>query len=238
MKKFLYITMALSIGLLLIFDARPTTLSAQEVKIACESDVIVQADDWLSKIAEKFFGNVLAFPAIVEATNAKAAEDETYSNIKNPDIIEVGWKLCIPSSTSAQVTLTKLGTVTANGGINEEIAPTPKLVDYNQTEFIWEWEGMDIVENVDWYFDIKIYDTVNAPMPYDTLVANPDETSYLNGKWYSDLKTNFHGCSYWAVQIAKRENGSFVGHISPESDRSRVGQCEGGGSTFSSPINR
>jgi nucleoid-associated protein YgaU len=40
--------------------------------MACQADYVVQADDWLSKIAEKFYGNVLAFPAIVEATNAQA----------------------------------------------------------------------------------------------------------------------------------------------------------------------
>lgn len=57
----------------------------------------VQADDWLSKIAEKEYGNVLAYPAIVEATNAKAAEDDSFAVIDNPDVIEVGQKLWIPA---------------------------------------------------------------------------------------------------------------------------------------------
>ena len=33
----------------------------------------VQVDDWLSTIAEKGYGDSLAYPAIVAATNAKAA---------------------------------------------------------------------------------------------------------------------------------------------------------------------
>ncbi|MEM7347228.1 MAG: LysM peptidoglycan-binding domain-containing protein, partial [Chloroflexota bacterium] len=57
---------------------------------------IVQADDWLSKISDKFLGDVLAFDQIVEATNGKAAEDDSYILISDPDVIEVGQKIWIP----------------------------------------------------------------------------------------------------------------------------------------------
>jgi len=59
-------------------------------------EYVVQADDWLSKIAEKFYGDILAYPTIVEATNTKAAEDDSFTMIDNPDVIEVGQKLWIP----------------------------------------------------------------------------------------------------------------------------------------------
>lgn len=43
---------------------------------ASEGDVsVVQAEDWLSKIAQKYYSNILAYPAIVAATNAKASSD-------------------------------------------------------------------------------------------------------------------------------------------------------------------
>ncbi len=71
----------------------------------CETDVIVQADDWLSKIAEKSFGNALAYQAIADATNAKAVTDSSYTTIRNADLIEPGWKLCIPSTTEAEASL-------------------------------------------------------------------------------------------------------------------------------------
>jgi len=64
-------------------------------------DYTVQADDWLSKLAEKFYGDPLAFPAIVEATNARAATDDSYVVIDNPDIIEVGQKLFVPTAQQA-----------------------------------------------------------------------------------------------------------------------------------------
>ncbi|MCL4302280.1 MAG: hypothetical protein KJ077_41715 [Anaerolineae bacterium] len=76
-----------------------------QTEVACESDVVVQADDWLSKIAEKFYGNALAFQAIADATNAKAAGDNSYASITNVDVIEPGWKLCIPGAAEAQAML-------------------------------------------------------------------------------------------------------------------------------------
>jgi nucleoid-associated protein YgaU len=59
---------------------------------------IVQLDDWLSKLADKFYGDIFAYPTIVEATNAKAAEDSSFATITNPDLIEIGQKLWIPEA--------------------------------------------------------------------------------------------------------------------------------------------
>ncbi len=64
-------------------------------------EYVVQADDWLSKIADKFYGDILAYPTIVEATNAKAAEDDSFAVIDNPDVIEIGQKLWIPTAPTA-----------------------------------------------------------------------------------------------------------------------------------------
>jgi tungstate transport system substrate-binding protein len=61
----------------------------------------VQKDDWLSKIAEKEYGDPLAYPAIVYHNNLKAQEDSTYTRIDDPDFIEVGWTLYIPSHEEA-----------------------------------------------------------------------------------------------------------------------------------------
>ncbi len=58
----------------------------------------VQANDWLSKLAEKYYGDILAYPSIVEATNAKAAQDESFAMIDDPNLIEVGQKLWIPAA--------------------------------------------------------------------------------------------------------------------------------------------
>jgi hypothetical protein len=73
--------------------------------VVCEQEIIVQADDWLSKIAEKVYGDVFAYPAIAEVTNAKHAEDDSFAQIDNVDLIEIGWKLCAPSAAEAQAML-------------------------------------------------------------------------------------------------------------------------------------
>jgi len=63
--------------------------------IVCALDVIVQVDDWLSKLSDKFYGDVLVFSVIADATNAKATVDDSYAVIEDVDLIEPGWQLCI-----------------------------------------------------------------------------------------------------------------------------------------------
>ncbi len=62
---------------------------------------IVQENDWLSKLAQTFYGDMLAYPKIVEATNIKATTDASFSPISNPDLIEIGQKLWIPAIEGA-----------------------------------------------------------------------------------------------------------------------------------------
>ena len=65
----------------------------------------VQADDWLSKLAEKSYGDVLAWPVIWKGTLAKAEEDDSFAVVTDPNIIEVGQKLWIPDEAEAATLL-------------------------------------------------------------------------------------------------------------------------------------
>jgi heat shock protein HslJ/LysM repeat protein len=88
----------------------------------CDVDYTVQAGDWLSKVADKYFGDPLAYPLIVEANNASASD--TYTDIANPDLIEPGWLLCIPAGTSPQA---------APAGLSpEELANTTYQSEFTQ----------------------------------------------------------------------------------------------------------
>ncbi len=70
---------------------------AQEEPV-CKEDYTVQAGDWLSKIAEKCYGDPLAYNQFVSAANANPNDD--YTNIENPDLIEPGGVICIaPTKT-------------------------------------------------------------------------------------------------------------------------------------------
>jgi sugar lactone lactonase YvrE len=101
MKKMFSLTALVLLLLALV----PVVSSAQD-GVACAAEVTVQKDDWLSKIAEKYLGDVLSWRAIM-AWNNKAAEAEPdkYDYIENPNLIVVGWSLCIPSAGDAEATL-------------------------------------------------------------------------------------------------------------------------------------
>lgn len=81
-----------------------------ESMAACAQDYVVQADDWLSKVAEKFYGQPLAYPLIFEATNAAAAKGG-YEAIANPDVIQVGQVLCIPVGPAGEETMMSAETI-------------------------------------------------------------------------------------------------------------------------------
>jgi len=95
MKRFVHITV--------LFALFMVVLPASHIIAQDEGeDYVVQADDWLSKIADKFYGDVNAYWAIMAATNQANAEDDSYVKITNPDTIEVGSKLKIPDQASAE----------------------------------------------------------------------------------------------------------------------------------------
>ncbi len=100
MSKKVLVVMVLLFALSLM--AAPTF--AQDAA-TCDDVYTVQADDWLSKVAERYFGTILAFPAIIDATNAAANVDESFTAIQNPDEIEVGQQFCIPTQEEAEAFL-------------------------------------------------------------------------------------------------------------------------------------
>jgi ribose transport system substrate-binding protein len=102
MKKIVTLLSIIAV-LALILAINPVATLARGV--TCESDVTVQAEDTLSKIADKIFGNKLAFQAIADATNAMAATDSSYAKIEDVNVIKAGWKLCIPSKAVAEAAL-------------------------------------------------------------------------------------------------------------------------------------
>lgn len=95
MKKFLAIALLFA----LLVTLRPAVLVNAQ---GGGEDYTAQADDSLSKLADKFFGDKLAYWAIMSATNQANSKDPSYKKITNPDVLEVGDKLVIPSKEDAQ----------------------------------------------------------------------------------------------------------------------------------------
>ncbi len=71
------------------------------VPTALAEDYVVKSGDTLFNIASALLGDGNRYLEIVEATNAKNAEDASYAFIENPDLILVGWKLDIPTGEAA-----------------------------------------------------------------------------------------------------------------------------------------
>lgn len=80
-------------------------------------EYVVQTDDWLSKLAEKFLGDVHQWNRIVEATNARAAVDSRLIVIENPNLIYPGQVLFIPSGSSSSPVSARPGAEAANIGV-------------------------------------------------------------------------------------------------------------------------
>ena len=92
-----------------------------------DNTYVVQANDWLSKIAEKNYGDVFAWPVIWKATNAKAAEDDSFAVITDPNTIEVGQKLWIPAEAEAATLLEEFATERAAASPTGSVEITGEL---------------------------------------------------------------------------------------------------------------
>lgn len=98
MRKSHFILMAALLVYIFIVNS---ALAAPPNQASWGETYIVQADDWLSKIADKFYSNAIVYPAIVEATNIKAMSDDTFTVIDDPNLIHVGQKLWLPTQSVA-----------------------------------------------------------------------------------------------------------------------------------------
>jgi peptide/nickel transport system substrate-binding protein len=85
----------------LVASLLPATVTAAPPVQAGGATYTIQKDDWLSKLADKEYGDPLAYPAIVYYNNKKAAEDATLTVIEDPNVIEVGWTIYLPSTEEA-----------------------------------------------------------------------------------------------------------------------------------------
>ncbi|MEJ2559400.1 MAG: ABC transporter substrate-binding protein [Anaerolineae bacterium] len=85
----------------LVVSLLPAAVMAAPPAQAGGKTYTIQKDDWLSKLADKEYGDPLAYPAIVYYNNKKVAEDETLTVIEDPNVIEVGWTIYLPGPEEA-----------------------------------------------------------------------------------------------------------------------------------------
>jgi phosphonate transport system substrate-binding protein len=144
-------------------------------------DYVVVKDDWLSKLAEKYLGNVLAYPAIVEFTNQKAASDTSYTTIHNPNKIEVGWKIYIPSAEEAKSFLGTYETIgTREHPIKVLFVPS---VEANVIVSGGKMMADALNKATGLYFDVKVPTSYAATI--EEMCASPTDTmGFIPGLGY------------------------------------------------------
>jgi ABC-type sugar transport system substrate-binding protein len=161
-KRVMYLTIVVT----LLLASLPLAVSAAPPSpVDCEQDYTVALADWLSKLSDLFYGDVLAYPAIVLATNMKAAEDSSYAIIVDPDLIEPGQKLCVPSAADAETLLAT------------RIKVHMETKDIGPNNPFWQtvWDGAQ--EMADKWLGIVDY-SVNAPTSeadVDTQIAQLED---------------------------------------------------------------
>ena len=98
MTNKLYAALALPLALLVTFITAAITTAQITQSVDCALTLQVQSGETLSLLAGRHLGSFAAYPAIVEATNAAAALDSSFTAIDNPALIRAGQKLCIPAT--------------------------------------------------------------------------------------------------------------------------------------------
>jgi len=106
-----------SLPLITITAAPP----AQRIR-SCQTDIIVQADDSLHKLADKYYGDISRYSAIVTATNQRHEIDASYAKIDQAERLEPGWKLCLPVLSPVQPLPTGDGQTA--GSLDEQLRHT------------------------------------------------------------------------------------------------------------------
>jgi CubicO group peptidase (beta-lactamase class C family) len=100
--------LSLFLAVILLICLLPIASVAGAAPLAQGESYTVQKDDSLWNVAEKYLGNGAVYPAIVDATNKKAAEDATFATIVNPSLIQPGWKLWVPSTEEAEAFMERI----------------------------------------------------------------------------------------------------------------------------------
>lgn len=70
---------------------------SQSVSNKDGTDYIIQSGDTLSKLAERYYDDLSAYPAIIYHTNLKQKKDSSYAKLDNSGSLEIGWKIYIPN---------------------------------------------------------------------------------------------------------------------------------------------
>ena len=144
-----------------VIGLEPHPALAQQV-LNCDETYTIQAGDWLSKIAQKYFGDALAYDLLVATANANP--DDEYTNIENPDLIEPGWMLCI--------------------NLDKKQGQTSPPAEPQLVGPVWQWQQTQMNDGMVWEPDTPANYTIQ--FADDDTVAIQADCNQVQGRYTSD----------------------------------------------------
>lgn len=180
----------------LLLASAPLVQAGPNAQAACVETYTVVAGDTLGTIAQKYLGEIAAYNQIFTATNEAAKSDPSFAKIADANIIEIGWKLCIPAKAPTTPGATTASTTPAAAATTAPtVAPTPTvapltLAQLGNATYTVEGAPSNTAKLTDG--KVVITDTVQ----FNAQVAEPVANGALNDKPYA------------AVQLITQTGGS------------------------------
>jgi phosphonate transport system substrate-binding protein len=231
MKKFLGFLLIV----VMLFSLTMSTISAGPPAQDGGTDYTVQKDDWLSKLADKFYGDLFAWPAIWAGTNAKSETDSSYTRILNPNLIEVGQKLYIPTSEEAAVLLNPPAPAAGELG-SEENPIIWSFVPSGEMERVAAGAGAvaDLI-----YAETGLVVDTNVATEYagviEAMCADPPKAHMASLATFSYILAADRGCAETELVAVRFGSPTYNGQLIARADSGITGVADLKGKTFCRP---
>lgn len=183
-----------------------------QAQSACVETYTVVAGDTLGAVAEKYLGDIKAYPQIVTATNEAAKTDTSFKTIADANVIEVGQKLCIPAKSATTTTPAANTTTTANPTPSATATPSAPPLNLaqlgNATYSVQDAPGGDVVLK-----EGKAEEEIapGSASKYTAQVSEPLANGALDGKAYAAaiLITSGGGSgTFYNIAVVPNNNGT------------------------------
>jgi phosphonate transport system substrate-binding protein len=196
---------------------------------------VVQADDWLSKLADKFLGDVFAWPAIWAATNQMAETDDAIDRIINPNVIDVGQTLYIPSPDEAAAMLA--GPQPAEGELGSESNPIIwSFVPSGEMERVAA--GADAVADLI-FQETGLYVDTNVATEYagviEAMCSDPPKAHMASLATFAYVLAAEKGCAETELVSVRYGSPTYNGQIIAGADTGITELTDLAGKTFCRP---
>lgn len=200
-----YVTLAFALLMIagMLFVGTPLT-HAQGA--TCAETYNVVSGDTLGALAQKYLGSNGLYQQIADATNAANKVDSTFATIADPNILEVGWKLCIPAKPAGT---TAAATPAAPAGATPAPTAAPLTLAQlgNATYQVQDAPGGSVTLK-DGKAEVEL--APGSASKYTAQIAEPLANGTINGKPYAAavLITSGGGSgTFYNLAVVPNNNG-------------------------------